>query len=272
MILIPEPWDSNKYMPKAKRDFYQYYATMMEPWDGPASMLFTDGDYMGAVLDRNGLRPSRYYITDDDYLILSSEVGVLDIEPEHVVMKDRLRPGKMLLVDTKAGKLISDDELKNQYANAQPYGEWLDSNLTYLTDIPIPNERVPELSNEERSRLQKAFGYTYEEFKTAILPMAQNGAEAIAAMGDDTPLAVLSNQKLPLFNYFHQLFAQVTNPPIDAIREEIVTSTTVYLGRYGNILEEKPENCRVLRINNPVAVCLLSFAICTIKNNSFFHN
>ena len=252
MILIPEPWDSNKYMPKAKRDFYQYYATMMEPWDGPASMLFTDGDYMGAVLDRNGLRPSRYYITDDDYLILSSEVGVLDIEPEHVVMKDRLRPGKMLLVDTKAGKLISDDELKNQYANAQPYGEWLDSNLTYLTDIPIPNERVPELSNEERSRLQKAFGYTYEEFKTAILPMAQNGAEAIAAMGDDTPLAVLSNQKLPLFNYFHQLFAQVTNPPIDAIREEIVTSTTVYLGRDGNILEEKPENCRVLRINNPI--------------------
>ena len=252
MILIPEPWDSNKYMPKAKRDFYQYYATMMEPWDGPASMLFTDGDYMGAVLDRNGLRPSRYYITDDDYLILSSEVGVLDIEPEHVVMKDRLRPGKMLLVDTKAGKLISDDELKNQYANAQPYGEWLDSNLTYLTDIPIPNELVPELSNEERSRLQKAFGYTYEEFKTAILPMAQNGAEAIAAMGDDTPLAVLSNQKLPLFNYFHQLFAQVTNPPIDAIREEIVTSTTVYLGRDGNILEEKPENCRVLRINNPI--------------------
>ena len=252
MILIPEPWDSNKYMPKAKRDFYQYYATMMEPWDGPASMLFTDGDYMGAVLDRNGLRPSRYYITDDDYLILSSEVGVLDIEPEHVVMKDRLRPGKMLLVDTKAGKLISDDELKNQYANAQPYGEWLDSNLTYLTDIPIPNERVPELSDEERSRLQKAFGYTYEEFKTAILPMAQNGAEAIAAMGDDTPLAVLSHQKLPLFNYFHQLFAQVTNPPIDAIREEIVTSTTVYLGRDGNILEEKPENCRVLRINNPI--------------------
>lgn len=252
MILIPEPWDSNKYMPKEKRDFYQYYATMMEPWDGPASILFTDGDYMGAVLDRNGLRPSRYMITDDDYMILSSEVGVLDVDPAHVVLKDRLRPGKMLLVDTVNGKLISDDELKNQYANAQPYGEWLDSNLTYLTDINIPNQRVPELSDEERSKLQKAFGYTYEEFKNSILPMAQNGAEAIAAMGVDTPLAVLSHEKLPLFNYFHQLFAQVTNPPIDAIREEIVTSTTVYLGRDGNILDEKPENCRVLRINNPI--------------------
>lgn len=252
MILIPEPWDSNKYMPKQKRDFYQYYATMMEPWDGPASILFTDGDYMGAVLDRNGLRPSRYYITDDDYMILSSEVGVLDLDPSHIVLKDRLRPGKMLLVDTVNGKLISDDELKNQYANAQPYGEWLDSNLTYLNDISIPNVRVPELSDEERSKLQKAFGYTYEEFKNSIMPMAQNGAEAIAAMGTDSPLAVLSHQKLPLFNYFHQLFAQVTNPPIDAIREEIVTSTTVYLGRDGNILEEKPDNCKVLRINNPI--------------------
>ncbi|MGN0151835.1 MAG: glutamate synthase large subunit [Wujia sp.] len=252
MILIPEPWDSNKYMPKEKRDFYQYYATMMEPWDGPASILFTDGDYMGAVLDRNGLRPSRYMITDDDYMILSSEVGVLDVDPAHIVVKDRLRPGKMLLVDTVNGKLISDDELKSQYANAQPYGEWLDSNLTYLSDINIPNQRVPELSDEERSKLQKAFGYTYEEFKNSILPMAQNGAEAIAAMGVDTPLAVLSQQKLPLFNYFHQLFAQVTNPPIDAIREEIVTSTTVYLGRDGNILDEKPENCRVLRIDNPI--------------------
>ena len=252
MILIPEPWDSNKYMPKEKRDFYQYYATMMEPWDGPASILFTDGDYMGAVLDRNGLRPSRYYITDDDNLILSSEVGVLDLDPAHIVKKDRLRPGKMLLVDTVNGKLISDDEIKSSYANAQPYGEWLDSNLIYLNDISIPNQRVPEFSDEERSKLQKAFGYTYEEFKTSILPMAQNGSEAIAAMGTDSPLAVLSDQKLPLFNYFHQMFAQVTNPPIDAIREEIVTSTTVYLGRDGNILEEKPENCKVLRINNPI--------------------
>lgn len=252
MILIPEPWDSNKYMEKEKRDFYQYYATMMEPWDGPASILFSDGDYMGAILDRNGLRPSRYYITDDDYMYLSSEVGVVDIDPSHIVLKDRLRPGKMLLVDTVAGKLISDDELKKQYVNAEPYGEWLDSNLISLADISIPNERVPELSKEERSKLQKTFGYTYEEFKTSILPMAQNGSEAIAAMGTDSPLAVLSDQKVPLFSYFHQLFAQVTNPPIDAIREEIVTSTTVYLGKDGNILEEKPENCKVLRINNPI--------------------
>lgn len=252
MIMIPEPWESNKAISQIKKDFYQYYATMMEPWDGPASILFTDGDYMGAVLDRNGLRPSRYYITDDDHLILSSEVGVLDLDPSHIVLKDRLRPGKMLLVDTVNGRLISDEELKNKYAEAQPYGEWIDSNLMHLSDIKIPNERVPYLNGEERARLQKAFGYTYEEYNNAILPMAKNGSEAIAAMGADTPLALLSDEIKPLFNYFHQLFAQVTNPPIDAIREEVVTSTSVYLGREGNILEEKPENCRMLKIKNPI--------------------
>ena len=252
MILIPEPWDSNKYMPKAKRDFYQYYATMMEPWDGPASMLFTDGDYMGAVLDRNGLRPSRYYITDDDYLILSSEVGVLDIDPTHIVTKDRLRPGKMLLVDTVQGRVIDDDELKERYADKRPYGEWLDSNIVMLKDLKIPNERVPEYTQEERQRMQRAFGYTYESLKDSILPMAKNGIEGTAAMGTDTPLAALSGNREPLFNYFKQLFAQVTNPPIDSIREEVVTSTTVYIGSAGNLLEEKPENCKVLRINNPI--------------------
>ncbi len=252
MIMIPEPWESNHSISQMKKDFYQYYATMMEPWDGPASILFTDGDYMGAVLDRNGLRPSRYYITDDDCLVLSSEVGVLDVDPAHIVMKDRLRPGKMLLVDTVKGKLIADEELKNHFAGAEPYGEWLDQYLTNLKDIKIPNKRVPELTDEERSRLQKSFGYTYEEYKNAILPMALNGSEAIAAMGVDSPLAVLSDEVKPLFNYFHQMFAQVTNPPIDAIREEVVTSTSVYLGREGNILEEKPENCCVLKINNPI--------------------
>ncbi|MGN0495253.1 MAG: glutamate synthase large subunit [Lachnospiraceae bacterium] len=251
MITIPEPWENNRYMSQKKKDFYQYYATMMEPWDGPASILFTDGDIMGAVLDRNGLRPSRYMITDDDNLILSSEVGVLDIDASHIVMKERLHPGKMLLVDTVNGKLISDEDLKNMYASAQPYGEWLDSNLVYLKDLKIPNHKVPEHTKEERQQLQRAFGYTYEDLNT-ILPMAQNGTEAIQAMGIDSPLAVLSDMKQPLFNYFKQLFAQVTNPPIDAIREEVVTSTSVYLGADGNILEEKPENCKVLKIFDPI--------------------
>lgn len=263
MITIPEPWDNNGTMSQKKRDFYQYYATMMEPWDGPASILFSDGDIMGAVLDRNGLRPSRYYITDDGNLILSSEVGALPVDPSKIVTKERLRPGKMLLVDTVQGKLIDDDELKEYYASKQPYGEWLDSNLVNLRDLKIPNAKVEEHSEEMRKRLQKAFGYTYEEVMTSILPMAKNGSEAISAMGIDSPLAVLSNESQPLFNYFKQLFAQVTNPPIDAIREEIVTSTTVYIGEDGNILEEKPENCKVMKIHNPI---LTSTDILKLKN------
>ena len=252
MITIPEPWENNKVISQEKRDFYQYYATMMEPWDGPASIIFTDGDQVGAVLDRNGLRPSRYYITDDDQLILSSEIGVLDIDPTKIVVKERLHPGKMLLVDTIKGKVIADDVVKEKYAEKEPYGEWLDSNLLELKDLKIPNEPVPTYGAEECEKLMKAFGYTYEDIRTAILPMALNGSEAIAAMGNDTPLAVLSNRHQPLFNYFKQLFAQVTNPPIDAIREELVTSTTVYVGKEGNILDEKPENCRVLKVHNPI--------------------
>ena len=252
MITIPEPWENNKVISQEKRDFYQYYATMMEPWDGPASIIFTDGDQVGAVLDRNGLRPSRYYITDDDQLILSSEIGVLDIDPTKIVEKERLHPGKMLLVDTIKGEVIADDVVKEKYAEKEPYGEWLDSNLLELKDLKIPNEPVPTYGAEEREKLMKAFGYTYEDIRTAILPMALNGSEAIAAMGNDTPLAVLSNRHQPLFNYFKQLFAQVTNPPIDAIREELVTSTTVYVGKEGNILDEKPENCRVLKVHNPI--------------------
>ncbi len=252
MITIPEPWANNKTMNQHKKDFYQYYATMMEPWDGPASILFSDGDMMGAVLDRNGLRPSRYMITDDGQLILSSEVGVLDIAPEKIVVKERLRPGKMLLVDMGQGRVIDDEELKEKYACAKPYGEWLDSNLVMLKDLKIPNERVPQFTDEERQRMQKAFGYAYEELKTSILPMAKNGNEAIAAMGVDTPLPVLSKTYHPLFHYFKQLFAQVTNPPIDAIREEVVTSTTVYIGTEGNVLEETPKNCNVLKVNNPI--------------------
>ncbi len=252
MITIPEPWANNRYISDKKKDFYQYYATMMEPWDGPASILFSDGDLVGAVLDRNGLRPSRYYITDDDQLILSSEVGVMPIDEEHVVKKDRLRPGKMLLVDTVKGELVDDDVLKEEYASRQPYGEWLDNYLVELKDIHIPNQRVEHYPDEERKKLQKSFGYTYEEVKNSILPMAQNGGEPIAAMGHDSPLPMLSKQPQPLFNYFRQRFAQVTNPPIDAIREEVVTATSTYIGEDGNLLHEEPENCRVLRIKNPI--------------------
>lgn len=263
MITIPEPWSNHKAMEQEKKDFYQYYSTMMEPWDGPASILFSDGDIMGAVLDRNGLRPSRYYITKDGYLILSSEVGALPIDESRIEVKDRLHPGKMLLVDTVKGELIDDNKLKEKYATKQPYGEWLDNNLIKLEDLKIPNKKVPAHTKEERARLQKAFGYTYEDFRTSILPMALNGSESIGAMGIDTPLAVLSNRHQPLFNYFKQLFAQVTNPPIDSIREKIVTSTTVYLGKDGNILEEQPENCKNLKINNPI---LTNTDLLKIKN------
>ena len=252
MMLIPEPWENNDTLTQEQRDFYAYCATMMEPWDGPASILYSDGDIMGAILDRNGLRPSRYCITDDDILILSSEVGVLNVAPEKVVLKDRLRPGKMLLVDTVKGQVISDYDLKQGYANSKPYGEWLSTNLVKLADIKIPNKKIEEYSNGEIVKRQKAFGYVYEDVKTSILPMARTGHEPIASMGCDRALPGMSEKYQPLFNYFKQLFAQVTNPPIDAIREEIVTSTTVYIGKDGNILEEKATNCQVLKIKNPI--------------------
>ena len=269
MISIPEPWANNKSMSQKKKDFYQYYATMMEPWDGPASILFSDGDCMGAVLDRNGLRPSRSYITDDDQLILSSEVGVMDIAPEKIVVKERLRPGKMLLVDTVQGRVIGDEELKEMYADRQPYGEWLDSNLIELKNLKIPNQLVPTYKPEELKRLQKAFGYSYEEVETSIKNMALNGGEGTAAMGIDTPLAVLSDKHQNLFNYFKQLFAQVTNPPIDAIREEVVTSTTVYIGADGNLLEEKAENCKMLKVNNPILTNVDLLKIKNMKQDGF---
>lgn len=252
MLLIPEPWDHNNSLSQAKKDFYQYYATMMEPWDGPASILFSDGDVMGAVLDRNGLRPSRYYVTSDDEVILSSEVGVLPIPEEKIIKKERLHPGKMLLVDTVKGEIIDDDALKEHYAQRCPYGEWLDSGLVELRSLKIPNRPVVCYKGKELLRLQKAFGYSYEECRESIRNMALHGSEGTAAMGTDTPLAVLSRKHRPLFHYFKQLFAQVTNPPIDAIREKIVTSTTVYIGKDGNLLQEKPENCQVLKVNNPI--------------------
>ena len=269
MVTIPEPWQGDKTISRRKRDLYQYYAVLMEAWDGPASILFSDGDVVGAVLDRNGLRPSRYYITADGRLILSSEVGVLDIPPEQVVEKSRLQPGRMLLVDTRQGRIIGDGELKEHYAAKAPYGEWLDKELLHLADLPIPNQRVETRSREDLARLQKAFGYTYEDVRDTILPMARNGAEPTSAMGIDIPLAVLDEKGQPLFNYFKQLFAQVTNPPIDAIREEVVTDTTVYVGDDGNLLQEREENCRVLQIHDPILTSTDLMKIRCMKREGF---
>ena len=252
MMMIPDPWHNDPYFSRQKRDFYHYYATMMEPWDGPAAILFSDGDCMGAVLDRNGLRPARYYVTTDNTLVLSSEVGVLDIPEEKIIKKSRLKPGKMLWIDTKAKRIISDEECKNYYATRRPYGEWISKHLLKLKNLPLPKGSVPTHQPEMRDKLCKAFGYSYEDVDTIILPMAQNGIEPTAAMGIDIPLAVLSDKHQPLFRYFKQLFAQVTNPPIDALREEIITDTTLYIGSDGNILEDIAENCRVLEVQNPI--------------------
>lgn len=263
MVCIPEPWKNDETMSAEKRDFYHYWATMMEPWDGPAAILFSDGDLVGATLDRNGLRPSRYYITKDNDLILSSEVGVLDIPEETIVKKSRLQPGRILLVDTIQKKLISDFDAKKQYTALYPYGEWLNLNLKKLKDLKIPNKKIPVYSQEERDILYRAFGWNYEDVNEMILPLAQNGVEPTASMGIDTPLAVMSSTHPPLFNYFKQLFAQVTNPPIDSLREKIVTDTTVYVGSDGNLLEPTSSNCMVLEINNPI---LTGVDIMKIKN------
>ena len=252
MILVPEPWENNETLTIEERDFYQYYATMMEPWDGPASIMFSDGDIMAAILDRNGLRPSRYYVMDDGRLILSSEVGVLPLDEANITRKGCLYPGKMILADTVTGKIYSDREIKDRYAMREPYGEWLDQNLVRLSELKIPNESVPHIDSESLARLQKSFGYTYEECRERIYTMALSGSEMIGSMGVDTPIAVLSKEYRPLFDYFKQLFAQVTNPPIDAVREKIVTATCVYAGKNGDLLSDKPSNCNVLKINNPI--------------------
>jgi len=252
-VLIPEPWQHIETMSRERRAFYQYYATMMEPWDGPASIIFTDGDILGATLDRNGLRPSRYYITEDGLLIISSEVGALsDLDENTVLRKDRLRPGKILMADTHSGRLISDEELKKGFERRQPYGEWLDQMLVNLSELQKENKKPIRIRGEELRIQQKAFGYSYGNLKNSLIPMCLNGIEETAAMGVDSPVPPLSEKDPPLFDFFKQKFAQVTNPPIDSIREEIITDTTVYLGIAGNVLEEREENCRVLKINNPV--------------------
>lgn len=268
-ILIPEPWAHNDTISQEVRDFYQYYATMMEPWDGPASILYSDGDVMGAILDRNGLRPSRYYLTNDDRLILSSEVGVLPIDESKIIKKERLHPGKILLIDTKKKRLFTDEELKERYATKEPYGEWLDMNLLTMDKIKMPNAKVKHFEDEDFKRLLKSFGYNYEEYTEEIEAMARTGNELVGAMGVDTPLAVLSKEYQPLFSYFKQLFAQVTNPPIDSIREKIVTSMSVYLGKNGNLLCEQSKNCNVLKLDNPILSDLDLLRIRNIKTPGF---
>ncbi len=263
MVCIPEPWRNDITMSKDKQDFYHYWATMMEPWDGPAAIIFSDGDLVGATLDRNGLRPSRYYTTKDGMLILSSEVGVLDIPESNIEKKSRLMPGRILLVDTKNKKVITDKECKEYYSHLYPYGEWLDLNLLKLRELTIPNKKIPVSTQEERDILYKSFGWTYEDVREMILPMAKTGIEPTASMGVDTPLAVLSDKHPPLFSYFKQLFAQVTNPPIDSLREKIVTDTTVYLGSDGNMLEPESKSCSVLEINHPI---LTGVDLLKIKN------
>ncbi len=254
MMMIPEPWSNHESMSPERKAFYEYHATLMEPWDGPASIAFTDGTVVGAVLDRNGLRPSRYYVTKDDIVVMASEVGVLGdaIAPENVAYKARLQPGRMFLVDTAQGRIIDDDEIKDTLANAHPYQEWLDRNLVELDDLPSPPDLYQADQHGSVLHRQHIFGYTFETLRTLLAPMAKNGVEALGSMGDDTPAAVLSDRAQLLYTYFRQLFAQVTNPPLDAIREELVTATDVMLGTEGNVLLTIPENCRQIRLKNPI--------------------
>jgi glutamate synthase domain-containing protein 2/glutamate synthase domain-containing protein 1/glutamate synthase domain-containing protein 3 len=261
MMMIPEPYLNHESMSEEKKAFYEYHSSLMEPWDGPASMVFTDGVGIGATLDRNGLRPARFYVTSDDRVIHASEVGVLDIPPEMVVQKGRLEPGRMLWIDTEEGRIISDEEIKQTIASARPYRKWLrefNVNLENLPDPPVPplGGIGKDLLGPDRSRkvlqYQHAFGYTFEDLRVIIGPMAKNGIEPLGSMGNDVPLAVLSERPQLLYNYFKQLFAQVTNPPIDAIREELVTSTEVMIGSEQNLLEPRPENCRQIKLKTPI--------------------
>ena len=291
MMMIPEPWSNHESMSEEKRAFYEYHSALMEPWDGPASIAFTDGVTVGAVLDRNGLRPSRYYVTKDDLVVMASEVGVLDIPADQVLYKGRLEPGRMLLVDTAAGRIVSDDELKRQMATARPYQRWLKEQMVDLDELPgvrvdgrrsVPfnqllsaKEHTPgafdwaavhgkggdfdilslegaEMGHEALMQLQQAFGYTHEDLRMILAPMAQSGVEPVGSMGNDVPLAVLSERPQMLYDYFKQLFAQVTNPPIDAIREEIITSTEVLLGSERNLLQPSPESCQRIKLKRPI--------------------
>ncbi|MEY2999819.1 MAG: hypothetical protein RL648_33 [Verrucomicrobiota bacterium] len=252
MMMIPEPWERHRTMEPAKRAFYEYHACLMEPWDGPASITFSDGYQIGAILDRNGLRPSRYYVTDDDLVIMASEVGVLpDLDPLSVVQKGRLQPGRMFLVDMKEGRIIPDEEVKRRVYSAKPYAEWLERHRILAKDLPDP-VREPEVEVGRIRERQIAFGYTYEDLRFVIAPTATSGVQPISSMGNDTPLAVLSNKPKHLYQYFKQIFAQVTNPALDCIREELVTGTETFIGSESNILEPKPTSCRLIRLDSPL--------------------
>ena len=251
MMMIPEPWSGHTTMSESKKAFYEYHSTLMEPWDGPASIAFTDGTVVGAVLDRNGLRPSRYYVTKDDLVIMASEVGVLDIPADRILYKSRLQPGRMFLVDTAQGRIIADEELKEGLAAQHPYRVWLDKYLVKLEDLPEPPP-VAEPDHRTVVQRQLAFGYNYESLRVIVGPMAKDGVESLGAMGNDAALAVLSDQPQLLYNYFKQLFAQVTNPPLDGIREELVTATDVYMGTELNLLETLPENAKQIKIKTPI--------------------
>src|SRR2546427_12334588 len=250
LMMIPEPWQNHESMSPERRAFYEYHASLMEPWDGPASIAFTDGTVIGAVLDRNGLRPSRYYVTKDDMVIMASEVGVLDVPPENVLLKERLHPGRIFLVDTARGRIVDDEEIKAELAAEHPYADWLRENLVRLEELP--SHSLPEPDHETVVTRQIAFGYTHEDLRILLAPMAKNGEEAIGSMGTDTALAVLSNRPRPLYDYFKQLFAQVTNPPLDQIREELVTSMESTVGPERNLLKPEPESCRQIVLKDPV--------------------
>jgi glutamate synthase (ferredoxin) len=251
MMMIPEPWANHESMSDEKKAFYEYHSCLMEPWDGPACIAFTDGVRIGASLDRNGLRPSRYYVTKDDYVIMASEVGVLDVPPENIAQKGRLQPGRMFYIDTEQGRIVADEEIKNEMANAQPYRQWLNQHMLELANLPSP-AKLPEPDHDTVLQRQQAFGYTFESLRMLMVPMARDGVEAVGSMGTDTPLAVLSDKSQPLYNYFKQLFAQVTNPPIDCIREEIVTSAETTIGSEKNLLSPVPESCHLIELKSPI--------------------
>nr|HQH72302.1 glutamate synthase central domain-containing protein [bacterium] len=253
MMLIPEAWTGHESMSQAKKDFYEYHSCLMEPWDGPASIAFTDGHKIGAVLDRNGLRPSRYVVTHDDFVVMASEAGVLDIDPQNIQSKGRLQPGRMFFIDTLEGRIVDDEEIKERMAARQPYGRWLQQHRVRLREVNAPAP-VPAASESPAPhlQLQQAFGYTEDDLKFLLIPMARDGQEPVGSMGNDTPLAVLSDRPMLLYNYFKQLFAQVTNPPIDPIREELVMSLESNLGSEKNLLSETPGHCHQLKLDQPV--------------------
>ncbi|MGB5636369.1 MAG: glutamate synthase central domain-containing protein, partial [Waterburya sp.] len=257
MMMIPEPWTAHESMSDEQKAFYEYHSCLMEPWDGPASIAFTDGTMVGAVLDRNGLRPSRYYVTKDDLVIMASEAGVLDVAPENVALKGRLEPGKMFLVNMQEGRIVADEEIKQAIINEHPYREWLDRYLVDLASLPEPkidDDLLPISQADLTTTIQQqmTFGYTFEELQMLLKPMGLNGVEALGSMGTDTPLAVLSDRPKLLYDYFQQLFAQVTNPPIDSIREEIITSPVTTIGAERNLLDPQPESCHLIKLKTPV--------------------